>query len=84
MCRNNVGCGMLQEVSTTDSEFYCSQNQGVISNSITQSWTEQAIECYEINCVCEKCSVSKGNYSFICQMPKVIQQLLKVAGKPVA
>lgn len=66
------------------SEVYCSQNNGVISNSITQAWTEQALECYELNCVCEKCSVSKGNYSFVCQMPKVINQLLKYYGKPVA
>ena len=66
-----------------ESDVYCSQNQGVISNSITQSWTEQALECYELNCVCEKCSVSKGNYSFVCQMPKVINQLLNFAGKPV-
>ncbi|MBQ2643952.1 hypothetical protein IJG14_00085 [bacterium] len=77
---------MLQEVSTNkyvSSELYCAQNQGLISNSITQSWTEQARECYELNCTCSKCSVSKGNYSFICQMPKVIKQLLKVVGKPV-
>lgn len=77
---------MLQEVCSdkyVSSDVYCAQNQGLISNSITQAWTEQAKECYEINCVCEKCSVSKGNYSFVCQMPKVIKQLLKVAGKPV-
>ncbi|MGN0013819.1 MAG: hypothetical protein ACI37T_00195 [Candidatus Gastranaerophilaceae bacterium] len=77
---------MFQEVYTdkyVDSEVYCAQNQGMISTSITQSWTEQAIECYRLNCVCEKCSVSKGNYSFVCQMPKVINQLLKVVGKPV-
>ena len=82
-----MGCGMFQEVCTNkyaDSEIYCAQNQGLISNSITQSWTEQALECYGLNCVCERCSVSKGNYSFVCQMPKVIKQLLKVAGKPVA
>lgn len=82
-----MGCGMFQEVCTNKyagSEIYCAQNQGLISNSITQSWTEQALECYELNCVCERCSVSKGNYSFVCQMPKVIKQLLKVAGKPVA
>jgi len=78
---------MLQEVCSdkyVSSDVYFAQNQGLISNSITQTWTEQAKECYEINCVCEKCSVSKGNYSFVCQMPKVIKQLLKVAGKPVA
>ena len=37
---------MFQEVCTNkyaDSEIYCAQNQGLISNSITQSWTEQAL-----------------------------------------
>ena len=73
---------MLQNVySNQQNEIYCAQNQGVISNSITQSWTEQALECYELNCVCEKCSVAKGNYSFVCQMPKVVKILLKM-GKP--
>ena len=26
-----------------------------MSESITQNWTEQAIECYQINCDCKKC-----------------------------
>ncbi len=53
-----------------------------MSDSITQNWTEQALECYYINCNCELCSISKGNYSFICQMPKVIDTLLQTAGEP--
>lgn len=53
-----------------------------ISDSITQNWTEQALECYYINCDCKKCSLSKGNYSFICQMPKVIDSLLETVGEP--
>ncbi len=53
-----------------------------ISDSITQNWTEQALECYSINCDCKKCSLSKGHYSFICQMPKVIDTLIKTIGKP--
>lgn len=53
-----------------------------ISNSITQNWTEQALECYYLNCDCQKCSISKGNYSFICQMPKVIDTLLETVGEP--
>lgn len=59
------------------------QTNGEISDSITKSWTEQAVECYSIGCDCRKCSLAKGNYSFVCQMPKVIDILVKFAGKPV-
>lgn len=71
----NVGDFELEE------EFY-PQNNGEISDSITQNWTEQAIECYKLKCDCSKCSISKGNYSFVCQMPKVIDALIKALGKP--
>lgn len=63
-----------------DEEFE-PQNNGEISESITQNWTEQALECYQLGCDCAKCSISKGKYSFICQMPKVVKILLKM-GKP--
>lgn len=66
----------------TDEEFE-PQNNGEISESITQNWTEQALECYKLGCDCSKCSISKGKYSFVCQMPKVIKILLKM-GKPAA
>lgn len=55
---------------------------GEISSSITQSWTEQALECYSIGCDCKKCSLAGGNYSFACQMPKVIEILINATGKP--
>lgn len=66
---------------TLEEEFY-PQNNGEISDSITQNWTEQALECYKLNCDCSQCSVSKGNYSFICQMPKVLDVLIKSVGNP--
>ena len=53
-----------------------------MSDSITQNWTEQALECYSINCDCKKCSLSQGHYSFICQMPKVIDTLIQTVGVP--
>lgn len=53
-----------------------------MSESITQNWTEQAIECYSLNCNCRQCSIQKGNYSFICQMPKVIDTLIQTIGEP--
>lgn len=64
-----------------DEEFY-PQNKGEISESITQNWTEQALECYRLNCNCSCCSISKGSYSFACQMPKVLDALVKSLGKP--
>ena len=66
---------MLQDV------FY-PQNNGELSDSITQNWTEQALECYKLNGNCKECSISKGNYSFVCQMPKVVEVLKSVYGEP--
>ncbi len=59
----------------------CIDNTG-LSASITQSWTEQALECYAIGCDCRKCSLRNGQYSFKCQMPKVIDVLINLIGKP--
>lgn len=61
--------------------FYL-QNDGEISDSITKSWTQQALECYSINCDCSKCSLKNGHYSFVCQMPRVINILVNSLGKP--
>lgn len=62
-------------------ELYAPANDEM-SDSITQNWTEQAIECYSINCNCKMCSLAHGHYSFICQMPKVIDTLLETVGAP--
>lgn len=64
-----------------EDEYYSPANEG-ISDSITQNWTQQALECYEINCDCKKCSLSQGHYSFICQMPRVIETLVATVGAP--
>lgn len=72
----------LISIENGEKEFY-PQNKGEISDSITQNWTEQAIECYRLNCDCSKCSISKGQYSFVCQMPKVLDILINLSGKPV-
>ena len=63
-------------------DVFSPQTHGEISDSIVQNWTLQAIECYELRSDCSKCSISRGNYSFICQMPKVVKQLLKEYGAP--
>lgn len=63
-------------------DVFYPQNNGDISSSITQSWTEQAIECYSIKCNCSQCSLKNGHYSFKCQMPKVIDILVNAIGHP--
>lgn len=72
-----MGLGALK----IEEEEFLPQTQG-ISESITQNWTEQALECYKLKCNCSECSVSKGNYSFVCQMPKVVDILMKTLGTP--
>lgn len=71
----------VARVSPID-QLYTPQTNGEISDSIMQNWTQQALECYEINCECARCSLSDGNYSFICQMPKIVKALLKAYGEP--
>lgn len=69
-------------ISEEDLKLYLPGNDEM-SESITQNWTEQALECYSINCNCKKCSLANGHYSFICQMPKVIDTLLETIGEPI-
>lgn len=64
-----------------EEDLYSPANEEM-SDSITQNWTQQALECYYIHCDCKKCSLSAGHYSFICQMPKVIDTLLETVGAP--
>ena len=64
-----------------DLDMYMPANEEM-SVSITQNWTEQALECYSINCDCKKCSLRNGHYSFICQMPKGIDTLIQTVGLP--
>lgn len=72
----------MKKAETSEQYAFQPQTNGEISNSITKTWTEQAMECYSIKCDCSKCSLSRGNYSFVCQMPKVIEILIEFAGKP--
>lgn len=63
-------------------EPFEAQTKGVISNSIVQNWTIQALDCYKINCDCKKCPIKNGGYSFKCKMKEVVKILLKKYGKP--
>ena len=58
------------------------EQPAVISDSITKNWTEQALECYNLNGNCTECSIKKAHYSFDCQMPKVVEILKITAGLP--
>lgn len=73
---------VVNAIELVEIDDFSPQNNGEISESITQNWTEQALECYKLRCDCSKCSVSSGNYSFVCQMPKVLDVLVKTLGKP--
>jgi hypothetical protein len=53
-----------------------------ISRSITQTWTEQAVRCYMSGADCANCDIPKGQYSFVCQMNKVVPVLLDTLGQP--
>lgn len=64
-------------------EIISSVENDVISDSITQSWTLQAIECWQLDQHCSACSITQGDYSFCCKMPQVVKILLKNLGPPV-
>lgn len=72
---------MSKEVSN-GTEIFVPQTNGCISDSLIKNWTLQALECYSINCDCTKCSINKTKYSFVCQMPKVIKELIRQNIKP--
>ncbi len=55
---------------------------GDVSQSITQTWTDQAMKCHLLKGNCNECSIPKGGYSFTCQMDKVVPALLKALGPP--
>ncbi|MDO5437676.1 MAG: hypothetical protein Q4F80_05715 [bacterium] len=65
-----------------NADVFVPQTNGAISDSLLHNWTRQAFECYSIKCDCEKCSINKKQYSFVCQMPKVVKALLKNNIKP--
>ena len=65
-----------------NSEVFIPQTNGEISETLFQNWTEQAWECYCNNFNCNKCSIHISQYSFVCQMPKVVEALKLLYGDP--
>jgi hypothetical protein len=83
LCKDNSLHQAKQHISNAKIEhLYLPQTNGEVSDSIMQNWTKQAIECFEISSDCTKCSLRNGNYSFICQMPKIVKALVKTYGPP--
>jgi hypothetical protein len=66
----------------TKISYLSQKDKNEISNSITKNWTDQAIRCYMSCFNCTGCSISQGNYSFVCQMPQVVKILLEQIGPP--
>lgn len=63
-------------------EYFECQTNGIISDSIVQNWTLQALECYKLDSKCAECPITKANYSFKCQMKHIVEILLKTKGLP--
>ena len=67
--------------SFKEEHFIC-QTNGIISDSIVQNWTIQALECYKLNSRCDLCPITKARYSFKCQMKHIVDILLETKGLP--
>jgi hypothetical protein len=58
------------------------EERELVSSSISQTWTDQAMKCYMCAADCGNCDIPKGQYSFVCQMNKVVPVLLENIGQP--
>jgi hypothetical protein len=58
------------------------EERELVSASISQTWTDQAMRCYMTGANCATCDIPQGNYSFACQMDKVVPVLVEGLGQP--
>jgi len=72
-------CGEVLANNELDTDL---ENNEEVSTSITQTWTDQAIKCFVTKSDCTNCVIPRGNYSFTCQMNKVVPVLVKTLGAP--
>ncbi len=77
-----MGLAVKHEQSYWSCDRLTAEEKESVSSSITQTWTDQAIKCYLTNASCAYCSIPRGNYSFVCQMYKVVPVLLETLGDP--
>lgn len=55
------------------------------SETTSQNWTQSAIDCFEIGCVCSKCNLYKTffqNSIFRCRMKESVIELVRKFGRP--
>jgi len=65
-------------------QLLTTEEKETVSSSISQTWTDQAIKCFLTKADCNNCSIPRGQYSFTCQMHKVVPVLLENLGQPDA
>ncbi len=55
------------------------------SETTTKNWTQSAIDCYEIGCMCSVCNLYKiyfQNSIFKCKMKEAVIELVRKNGIP--
>lgn len=79
---NESGAATTTRPKPLERQAVSSEERDRISTSISQTWTDQAIKCHMTKADCLNCSIYRGNYSFECQMDKVVPILLENLGEP--
>ena len=72
----------VSEPTVTKEWSLTAEERNEVSASISQTWTDQAVKCFKIGANCSQCEIPRGNYSFVCQMNKVVPILLESVGEP--
>ena len=55
------------------------------SETLNKKWTTAAIECYQIGCMCSKCSLYKLFFvkrNIMCRMKETVIELVRRVGRP--
>ena len=55
------------------------------SKTTSGNWTQTAIDCYQLGCVCSKCNLYKIYFEggeFKCQMKNTVIELVRLLGIP--
>lgn len=56
------------------------------SETLAQSWTPTAVDCYRLGCCCSKCNLYKlyfENSIFQCKMKETVIELVRLLGVPI-
>lgn len=56
------------------------------SETLAQSWTPTAIDCYKLGCCCSKCNLYKLYFKtgvFKCKMKETVIELVRQIGAPL-